>query len=441
MTDDTTDGAIGGADLTEEELEAEVQRQNEKIWFGDPSVLAHARQILKEGDPIAFILSVLSRLHVGDEPIHRANLAAVGCQLCSNTLGLHPGLTGESGKGKSAACGAFYHLLSPWHRRRGSFSPLALFYDKMEPGTVIFLDDAANINETFRDLIKQASTDYQSGTIRTTVIKGKVKYLEVPPRTMFMITSVDNPFELQFLNRTMALVVNDTPEQDTAVARHFIEGAKTGAQMYPNDSDVLTCRAIFYTLKRRPPVAVVMPWADHIGWGDHGNRRNLPMFLDTIKGYAALFQDQRERTPDGQVVATRDDFKQALILWQWIAGSQVSKMTRDDMVFLQTLMRHGTRNIMGSMSINREDIARVIRWPSYKMSRAIYGRDGHGGLLEKLKGFEVHKETVVDEDSDGNRRTRQHVVFTYSGTFNPLNESMVPIWWIDDPVQSAGGDP
>ena len=100
-----------------------------------------AREIIRNGDPIKYILDAFHGIYVGDYILAISLIATIGCQMCLNTLGLHPGLAGESGKGKSYACRAMFHLLPDRYKKSGSYSSKSFFHMGMEPGTVTFLDD------------------------------------------------------------------------------------------------------------------------------------------------------------------------------------------------------------------------------------------------------------------------------------------------------------
>lgn len=61
---------------------------------------------------------------------------------------------------------------------------------------------------------------------------------------------------------------------------------------------MLTCREILLNIEEDETGAarlftVKIPFAERIEWLDKANRRNLPLFLDMVKGYAVLNFKQR----------------------------------------------------------------------------------------------------------------------------------------------------
>jgi hypothetical protein len=92
------------------------------------SIEARARDILKNGDPVDFIMEQYHRMHVGDDNHGRLLLVSIGCQSVFNSDGIHPGTSGESGKGKTDSCQAMAHLCPPEYVVAASVSPKALFY-------------------------------------------------------------------------------------------------------------------------------------------------------------------------------------------------------------------------------------------------------------------------------------------------------------------------
>ena len=66
---------------------------------------------MKYGDPVDYIIKVYNRLHVGDTGIGKVMLLSIACQSVLNSEGLQPKLSGASGKGKTHAAKAMYHLM------------------------------------------------------------------------------------------------------------------------------------------------------------------------------------------------------------------------------------------------------------------------------------------------------------------------------------------
>lgn len=382
-------------------------------------LMEKAKEILESGDPIDFIREEFKKIHIGDEVIFYGLVASIGCQLCTNTEGIQPGLTGESGKGKTDSCRGLYHLLPDRYKRKGSFSDTALFYDPdLMPGMVIFFDDAGNMDDFLKDVIKQTTSQYQERFERNVTVKFNIRKQSLPPRICYWITSVSGAYEDQFLNRQLNLSIDDSANQDAEVMAAILKAATTGRYRFEITENVLVCRLIFEILKDRAPVCVVIPYGEKFDWKNPQNRRNLPMFLDTIRAFAAIRQDQREVDDDGKIIASIQDFTDAKKIWSARAHEQVGKLTRDQERVLRATKEFGETGSTGVYEIDRPDLQKAIGWHSGKLSRAIEGVKGAGGLTDKVPGFWVTDEMKVIDLRGGDKRSIKYQRIHYDGTLD-----------------------
>ena len=374
-----------------------------------------ARKILERGDPVRYLLEAFHETYVGDDILARSLISNIGCQMCANTYGLHPGLTGESGKGKSYACRAMFHLLPDRYKKTGSYSSKSFFHMGMESGTVIFLDDIEKLPDEWERMIKVTTSQYQEPYLHfyTDIGKkgdNKLSTVSIPPRICWWITSVDSSFDNQILNRCLTLSVDESEQQDLAVMHKQLEQVKQGAHGFETTPKVLVCRRMIEILKDEAvnrPIRVRIVFADNISWHNPDNRRNLPMFLDTIIGSTAFFKHQRQRDEDGAVLASLADFDFAKEVWNHIERGQVSKLNKREMTVLQIIIDAGDAGISRSELIQRSGIV------SSTLTKTINGirqTDGtyDGGLLNKVKG--LIKEDTLEEDllSRKKRATRYY---------------------------------
>lgn len=389
-----------------------------------------ADRILREGDPIAYLKEQFSKIHIGDDTIFYGLLASIGSQSCRSSDGIQPGLTGESGKGKTDACRALYHLLPDDYKMRGSFSNKSLFYHLKKPGTVLFFDDAARLHEDIQDIIKQSTSAFQEPFIHRTVDRGVPKELLLPARLDYWITTVSGNFELQFLNRQMNLSVDDSTNQDEKVMTVTLERYQQGEDRFIESEEVHICREMIKILKDLEPVIVKIPFADKIHWNQPKNRRNLPMFLDTVTAFTAFRQFQRERDETGAIIATRDDFELAKKLWTGIGKEQVGKLTKDDLRLLNCIKEKGEKSHTGIFSIPRMIAKRELGFSDYKMDLIINGKNGTGGLKEKVEGFELIRGTKTTGD-EYLKRTIHFDELEYDGSLDTFGQFNDLVWIID----------
>ena len=165
--------------------------------IGHPRIKAAAIEILKYGDPVEYIIKVYNRLHIGDTAIGKILLLSVACQSVLNSEGLQPKLSGASGKGKTHAAKAMFHLIPDvGYKLEGSLSAKSLFYHPdLKAGTIVFSDDV-RINAELEDTLKRAMTNFQQKTTHMTVSKDREsKSLEIPERTTWWMTSRIESFQ------------------------------------------------------------------------------------------------------------------------------------------------------------------------------------------------------------------------------------------------------
>lgn len=368
-----------------------------------------AIDILENGSPISYLMDQFTEIHIGDEGIGELLIATIGCQLCLNTEGLHPDLSGESGKGKSDACKAIGHLVPEEYFITGSLSDKVLFHMKIEEGSVIFMDDVEAFTPDKEHLIKTVVSQYQTPyKHRYTDLRQKgSKYGDVtlPARLTWWMTSKDSSFDIQVLNRFLKVEVNVGKEQDLEVMYKQIERATTGQHGFIVSQETLICRQMIRHLKQTSPVYVDIPYAPLIEWKNPDNRRNLSMFFDFIRSFAALNQYQRTRAADGHVIANLDDFDRAARLWGMIETAQVTGLTGNEQKVLQAI------NDSGQVGITQKDLPIACDMDKGSVSRSLHGYNNRGqwkgGLLSKVKGLyfdeiaRVYRHSGTQYESSG----------------------------------------
>ncbi|MGZ4864522.1 MAG: hypothetical protein ACXV5H_04775 [Halobacteriota archaeon] len=373
----------------------------------------HALQIHQRGNPPEFIINVFRTLHVGDAEAALGALVGTANQSVLNSKGIQPATHGESGKGKSHVYRCLYHLHPPEYVRQETFSDNALFYmaDELKPGMTIFSDDA-RISEAFEGTIKRATTNFQGETSRRVTIKDgntwRTKILTIPPRINWALTSVDSQGSEQLVNRQASFGVDESASQDSKVVEFELKKAVEAADDLPLAEDVYVCREIIRMIKEddngNPRLfKVKIPFALRIEWSDTHNRRNLPIFLDMIKGFAVLHFMQR-KCIDGCLIATEADFNEAKALYNTRAGLQKLHVTERGKEMLQHIEHAGgelrTDELMERMELSRSRVRQIAE-----------------RLETTLPEFhrEKRSESASDYSDADKRTTTQHVYYCYSG--------------------------
>jgi len=382
-------------DNTAQENESDVQIDETEI----PAELKQAAQdeamqILENGNSVKYMQKALENIHTGDNRAAEGLLLAVASQSCLNTQGIQIKMSGESGGGKSHLCKSVTHLIRDKHIVESSLSAKAAYYAPLKPGTIIFSDDT-EISEDMETVIKRATTNYQEYTLHTTVRDGRSMTLKIPPRILWMITSVEDNVSDQLLNRQLIFNVDESQEQKNNIFEMQKKEALKGDIMTNTVThDVLTCRFMWDVIKGKM-FKVKIPFAEDIDIVDKSNTRNFPMFLDMVKAYAILNHLKRETDEEGYLLASKEDFYAAKNLFESQTESVTTKLNDKERRIIQAIGQAGKTGI----DTNGIASATGISYQNVRIS--LRGRTGKpGGLLEKVKKLRVSEETESEGDRD-----------------------------------------
>lgn len=373
-----------------------------------------ALEIIQIGKPMDYIMRVFHEDYVGGEEYGRLLILGCTCGTCNNTYGLHPSVEGESGDGKTLAMKTMANEMPPEYVIKGTISPKALFSCEVKPGSLVFLNDTGKMDEGLAQLIKTASDYYQEGTEHRSTFSGEGFHGRLPKCINWWITGVDaGSFDVQILNRNVNVNIEETnkvlkQEHKEDIFLQQMKDAVCGRQMNKITEDVLVCRAIFKHLLEQPQVNVIIPWMiDEEGelilqWNGTDNSRNFPIFLDMIKTSASIHRYQRVRDENQSIIATIDDFDEAMRIWNKVAKEQVTKYNRKDQELFQAL------NDLKAYEqpVTREMLCMKVRKSDKTVAEWLHGRpnDGVKGLLERAQGHLIEitqTETQFDTEIEG----------------------------------------
>ncbi|WP_048152476.1 hypothetical protein, partial [Methanolacinia paynteri] len=417
--------------------------------------LEKAAEILKNGDPVKFMLETFSKFHVGDQTLAECLVMSIASQSVMNTKGLHVFVSGESGKGKSDACRAMLELVPKDNRLSGKVSDKALYYNRdLKPETVFLFDDS-HLSEDVCEIIKSATTSFREKIeYQTLTTDRQLRIYNIPERCVWWVAKVESIGDDQVLNRMLTVWIDDTSGQDNKV---LDDTKKTEARekiILREPAEVGICRCIWAILKE-DTTYVSIPFAERVQFSSAANRRNPAIFFDLVKCHALLFKEQRERfTPVDEddnpiedltaIRATVDDFKAAARIYSAIngdSGSQETKLTKNETAALEVICKMGWDLVTIKML---QDVMGI----SYHQARRIFqgyskGDYSYSGLLEKCPAIGFIDATVSQEvDGYMVRRRENQFSFDYEIYQGWNNRSIV---WLDeeendnDPGDDDGG--
>ena len=361
---------------------------------------AEAREILTAGDPIAYLLDTFHTEHVRDAPIAKCCYVSAASRMVEDTHGLHVLTIGPSGKGKSSSYSTVRKQTPEASQIAGTLTDKALFYHDIPDKAVLVLDDKA-MSEGLQQLFRGATSDFRTPEpLRTVGPKREPIVMTLPPRCVWWMASADDVADEQFHNRCLQPWCDDSDEADREFFEHMLN-----VEAFGDDASAArqfaVCRAMWRLIEAE--VLPVWVWfTPAIRFGDQRNRRNGKIFVDIIKAFARIRFMQRPRDARGRVVATLEDFRDALTLYHELtseAGSQVNQLTPDEARILRLI------EMMHRDSFTRNDLVGASGLPAQRVYRILHGRPerGTGGLLEKCPAI-TDQEVNVSMDTDGIRR-------------------------------------
>ena len=135
--------------------------------------------------------------------------------------------------------------------------------------------------------------------------------MSIPPRIVWWLTSVNEKYSEELLNRMLKIRVDESLDQDKKVYEFQQEKAAAGRRGLPDTKRVKISREIIRKIKSEKLFEVIIPYANDIEMGDKRNRRYAPMFDDTIRGFAVFRYKQRVINEKDQLVAKIKDYDDA----------------------------------------------------------------------------------------------------------------------------------
>jgi hypothetical protein len=375
-----------------------------------------AHDIMLRGDPVKYLLDTFASMHKGDYDTAMVLLVSIATQSILNSDGIHPTLSGESGKGKSHVCQTILHLLPKEYWMDTSLSAKAMFYTNIKAGTIIFSDDVS-MGDELESTIKRSTSNFQSTTTHTTVDSNRKGIeLTMAPRISWWLANVDSDMSTQTINRQFGVTIDETPEMDDEVRDFQLEKATIGEVKFPITDEVLICREIMRIIKETSTV-VTIPFAKSIVWNGEGNRRNLPIFLDIVKAFAVMRIKQRVSCSADVIEATIEDFEDAHQLYCHRAETQTTKLNDNELKLIHILSSSG--------DMDTTQLQKIMGTYQTKIHNMLHGRNGSGGLLSKVSELRYEKATVPVVMDNGTVKNVQKNIysvhdFDYLGSYGEV---------------------
>jgi hypothetical protein len=365
-----------------------------------------AIEIMAKGDPIGYILDTWNKFHSGDRPFGYVLLCSSVCSSIAASDGLAINFNGDSGGGKSHACRSMLHLIpQKWWIRR-SLSDKAIFYsDSIQPDMIFFSDDV-QMSDDVKMIFKNSVSDFQEQIEHETVnILRKSEVLKAPPRLTWWLTAVADIGNVEVERRCLKIVIEVNEQRLRTISDRLQKRRQKGEEKYPEYPEVKICRAIFRELKSKKE-KVIFDFNIKFKEGLGTDTQN--MIFELLLATALINKYQRKKDNDGAIIATREDFKTVVDNFAAVSDTQVSKLTKSELLVARYLKQVGSE--VSSTTI-QEYFKKSKGWVSQVMN----GKNGDGGLLGKMPNVIEEDVTVKDEMENIRRK-----MYRFIGEWNEL---------------------
>lgn len=365
-----------------------------------------AQLIYESGKALEYICESCAQTHVGDKTAIACMILSYAATRVLNGDGIHISLSGSAGTGKSH-CGktAADHL--PEGAVMGArVSDKALFYHDIKSGTVLLLDDQ-ELSEDFQELLKVASTDWNRPAEYLTVNNQKALRLTLPARCPFWVVKANLTGDEQVLDRQLVIWTDESYEQLRSIQDAIFAAAANPEKVSEYESTLIS-RKIWQHIA---PAIVVIPWASDIECSEHMDARNIKLLLALIQAHTLMCGAKRERTAEGYLVASLEDFYASVRLMNPLlenkGGSQMLKLSSAASSLLDFLKKEP------SGDIPFDEIRKYTKMSKSELSRALYGRNDTQteGLLAVCPAADIVDVSVTTTLNNGvTRSSRQKAV-------------------------------
>lgn len=382
--------------------------EKEFAGFDRKEIHAKAVDILEHGDPLKVAIDAFHTMAAGNEEVCIMMILLFCGASCGNTKGIILFINGKAGIGKSYEARASMKLL-PWECTTvASVSDKALLYHEYSAGMMFLMDDA-EIPQDLERIMKESSGAYQEETTFKTVNKGTPITLTIPPRTTYATTSVENANGVQMNSRGFPITIEESEERDAAVEKIWEEIERTGDEGFKISEEVLICREMLREIRKKLhyvklSAEVIDAFKARIPKRDYRARNIL---TDMTKDFAILRHRQREVDKRGKIIATIDDFNDAMELYEPRETTIRSKLTENEMMVL--------RYIMENRRVTFEQIQDGTNLSKGQLNYTINGKGKNhdSGLAHKIPRFKAEKvteEVITDKGKENRQKTFYSIV-------------------------------
>jgi len=387
-------------------------RQLDKDYI-DVETKEKALTILQNSDPIDYILKTWNKIHVSDVSFGFVLMCSALSSSIINSDGIQINFNGDSGGGKSHACRTMLHLIPKKYWSKKSLSNKALFYTKsIQKGTILFSDDVI-LSDDLKTIYKNSVSDFQEEIEHETVdIQRKAITMTVPSQITWWLTAVSDPGNNEIERRNLKIVIDVNNTRYNSISERLMERKQKGEAKYPDYPEVFVCRAIFDIIKSTQE-KIIIPYK--IKFNENIGLDTQNILYELIYSTTLINKYKRNKNDLGEIISTLDDFKLVIENFAKISDTQISKLTKGELDVAKFMKKTASES-SGLGSVTSEDIQKKFDKSKGWVSQIFNGKNGSGGLLQKLSN-------IVEDDiskKEGDDETTRRKEYRFMGNWNEL---------------------
>jgi len=298
-----------------------------------------AERILANGDPFKHIQDSVSLLHAGDEDATLVEwISALSNKL--SRIKINSWVIGGSGKGKSHLKYSVIQVLpNELYEVFTSASPLSLFYYVKEYGEealsgVLLYIDEVEASKFALPMLRSLTSQTEIHPRHLSVHEAEILDLKIVGSRAVWFTSVKTFGSEQIKNRFIHLNPDETQEQDERVfyLQDMLFREESGLMQEPFHVAKALARII---IRETENLKVSIPFK--IKWVFKERRFLYPIFLAFIQVIAKIRFKKRQRDNQERIVAEREDFELAKLLWKVFGESIMYRVSRSALTIMENL--------------------------------------------------------------------------------------------------------
>jgi len=277
---------------------------------------------------------------------------------------------------------------------------------------ILFSDDVI-LSDDLKTIYKNSVSDFQEEIEHETVdIQRKSLTMKVPSQITWWLTAVSDPGNNEIERRNLKIVIDINNARYNNIAERLMRRKQQGEANIQNIQKFIYVE-LFFDLIKSTKEKVIIPY--RIKFNENIGLDTQNIVYEIIYSTTLINKYKRSRTDNGEIISTIDDFKMVIENFAKISDTQISKLTKGEIEVAKFMKKKASEGY-GLGSVTSEDIQKQFDKSKGWVSQIFNGKNGDGGLLQKLPN-------IVEDDvskKEGDDETRRRKEYRFNGNWNEL---------------------